>query len=301
MTTPTSARPASAAIAQRLKQLPVLPTAFGEMIALDPSADDFGARVQAIAMREPALAARLLSVANAALLGSQTAVKSLDVAIVRMGSRRVAALVTSFAAMRLFTPTNEAQRDLWRHALSTAVAAGEIAARSNLGVEPQQAYVAGLLHDIGRFVLGDDVPADEAAAFVPDWSRDPGPCALESAAVGIDHGEIGLAAAREWKLPRELWGVLRVHHQHGDLAGVVPEHVGKLVRVVQQADALSEFLLGPGRGAAALPAAELVPKLAYWTVAPSWGTPPLSAAALAPFVPAIAAQSGEQFAALSLG
>jgi putative nucleotidyltransferase with HDIG domain len=301
MSTPTPARAVSGSVARRLKELPVLPTAFGEMIALDPAADDFGERVEAIAMREPALAARLLSVANAALLGSQSAIKSLDTAIVRMGSRRVAALVTSFAAVRLFTPTSEAQRDLWRHALSCAVAAGEIAARSGLDVEPQQAYVAGLLHDIGRFVLVDDVPADEGAAFVPDWSRDPGPCALERAAVGTDHAEIGLAAAREWRLPRELWAAMRVHHQHDDLAGVVPEHVGRLVRVVQQADALSEFLLGPGRGAAALAPAELTPKLAFWCAAPSWGTPPLAPDALAPLVKGIWAQAGEQFGALALG
>lgn len=301
MTSPTPAGPLAASIAKRLKQLPVLPAAFGEMIALDPMAEDFGARVEAIAMREPALAARLLSVANAALLGSQTAIKSLDVAIVRMGSRRVAALVTSFAAMRLFTPTNDAQRDLWRHALSTAVAASEIAARSGLGVEPQQAYVAGLLHDIGRFVLQEELSADEGAAFVPDWSRDPAPCAVEHAALGIDHTEIGLAAAREWRLPRELWAALRVHHQHGDLAGVVPAYVVPLVRVVQQADALSEFLLGPGRDPDTQAPAELVSRLAFWTVAPGWGTPPLAPAALAPLVPTIAAQSGEQFAALGLG
>lgn len=301
MSAPTPTPAIAGTIAKRLKELPVLPGDFGEMIALDPASDDFGKRVEAIAMREPALAARLLSVANAALLGSQTSIKSLDVAIVRMGSRRVAALVTSFAAMRLFKPTSEAQRDLWRHALVTAVAAGEIAARSSTAVEPQLAYVAGLLHDIGRFVLVDDVPVDEGAAFVPDWSRDPGPCALEKAAVGIDHAEIGLAAAREWKLPRELWAALRVHHQHEDLSGTVPEHVGKLVRVVQQADALSEFLLGPGRDASKQSPAELAPRLAFWAVAPGWGTPPLAPDALAPLVKGIWAQASEQIGALALG
>jgi len=301
MSTPSPARSVAASVAQRLKDLPVLPGAFGEMIGLDPTADDFGERVEKIAMREPALAARLLSVANAALLGSQAAIKTLDAAIVRMGSRRVAALVTSFAAMKLFTPTSEAQRDLWRHALSCAVAAAEIAGRADAGVEPQQAYVAGLLHDIGRFVLGDDVPVDEGAAFVPDWSRDPGPCAIEKEAVGVDHAEIGLAAAREWRLPRELWGALRVHHHHADLEGVVPAHVARLVRVVQQADALSEFLLGPGRGAATLAPAELTPKLAFWCVAPGWGAPPLTPEALAPLVKGIWDQASEQFGALALG
>lgn len=301
MATPTPSRTLSASIARKLKELPVLPSDFGEMIGLDPSADDFGKRVEAIAMREPALAAKLLSVANAALLGSQSAIQTLDVAIVRMGSRRVAALVTSFAAMRVFKPTTEPQRDLWRHALSCAVAAAEIASQAKLGIAPQQAYVAGLLHDIGRFVLVDDVPADEGAAFVPDWSRDPGPCALERAAVGIDHAEIGLAAAREWRLPRELWAAMRVHHQHDDLAGVVPEHVGRLVRVVQQADALSEFLLASGRDASQRSAAELAPRLAFWAAAPSWGTPPLAPERLAPLVRGICAQSSEQFAALALG
>lgn len=301
MSASTPARTVAASVAQRLKELPVLPSDFGEMIGLDPAADDFAERVEGIAMREPALAARLLSVANAALLGSQAAIKTLDTAIVRMGSRRVAALVTSFAAMRIFTPTSESQRDLWRHALSCAVASAEIAARAGTGVEPQQAYVAGLLHDIGRFVLGDDVPVDEGAAFLPDWCRDPGPCALEKSATGIDHAEIGLAAAREWRLPRELWAALRVHHHHADLEGVVPAHVATLVRVVQQADALSEFLLGPGRDCASLPPAELAPKLAYWCVAPGWGTPPLTAEALAPLAKGIWAQASEQFGALALG
>jgi putative nucleotidyltransferase with HDIG domain len=287
-------------IAKRLKKLPMLPTVFGELIGLDPEAGDYAERVRDIARREPTLAAKLLSVANAALLGSASPITTLDNALVRMGARRVAGLIASFVAVRIFAPTTQGQRDLWRHALQTAAAASEIAAAVPWQIDAQRAYVAGLLHDIGRFVTFEDVPEDADAGLLPEWTREPSILDLERAACGSDHCEVGMLAAREWALPRELWAVVRVHHQHADLDGLVPAHIARLVRVVQQADAVSEFLLRPDVDLAELDAESLESKLGWWCICPTWSETPLDAAGLARLLPRIAAQAAEQIAALSL-
>lgn len=286
---------------RRLRKLPMLPAVFGELIGLDASADDYGARVGEIAGREPGLAGRLLSVANGAVLAPASQITTLRDALVRLGARRVSTLISSFAMMKVFVPTTQAQRDLWRHAAQTAVAAQEIATASGWDVAPQTAYVAGLLHDVGRFVQGEQAALDSARVEVAEWNAPRSLIAAERERTGADHCALGWMAARVWRLPRALAEAVRFHHHHGPLEGKVAPASEPLVRIVQQADCLSHLLLRDAARLAELDEAARIDELAAQCVCPGWGLPPLGPEQLAERLAGVQERSAEQFSALGLG
>ncbi len=300
METSQASRLAREEIDRKLKSLPMLPSGVGELISLDARADDYAARVIDIAEREPALAARLLSVANGAVSAPAKPITGLREALVRLGARRVATLITSFGMMRVFAPTTEGHRNLWRHAVQAAAAAQEIAGHSGSNVDPGQAYAAGLLHDVGQFVMLECGASCSFDAETADWNSPQSPIATERERWGTDHCEIGWTAGRSWWLPRELTEVMRLHHQHGTLQGEVATSIVPLLRIVQQASSVSHLLLRGPEETLRLDPRKLLAKLGYFCVCPTWGKPPLSAQELAARLGAVHAKSGEQVSLLGL-
>ncbi len=299
MEAPGAARALGEKIERKLKNLPMLPSGVGELISLDARAEDYAARVIDIAEREPALAAKLLSVANGAVMAPAKPITGLREALVRLGARRVASLITSFGMMRVFAPSTEGHRNLWRHAVQTATASQESAGAGGAGVDPELAYAAGLLHDIGQFVMLEC----DAGALEPetaDWIAPQSLIAVERERWGIDHCDVGYKAGRSWWLPRELVEVLRLHHHHGSLQGEAAGPIVTLVRVVQQASSLSHLLLRASGPLLGLEPKHLVPKLGFHCVCPTWGKPPLSAQELCARLPAVHARACEQIALLGL-
>ena len=121
-----------------------------------------------------------------------------------------------------------------------------------------QAYVCGLLHDIGRFVQFEGAPADLTSVDEKHWMGPEELVDLERSTLGYDHALLGWHACRKWSLPEPIGEVVR--HHHADLSDTVHEHAD-LIRLVQWADALSmALLLDPG--IADLPAESLIQHLA---------------------------------------
>jgi putative nucleotidyltransferase with HDIG domain len=107
-------------------------------------------------------------------------------------------------------------------------------------VDPQQAYLAGLLHDIGRFVMFEHDPVDLEAVDCTHWETPEELLAAERALCGFDHTELGAQACRVWKVPSEVTDVIQFHH----VRTVDSARPGApMIRVIQQADALSCLLL----------------------------------------------------------
>jgi putative nucleotidyltransferase with HDIG domain len=172
-----------------------------------------------------------------------TPILSVPEALMRLGARQVAQLITSVSVMRVFVPRSEGHRNLWRHAIQVAVAARTLAANWPGGVDPQQAYVVGLLHDIGRFVMFEHDPVDFDAVESSLWRTPDELLAAERDICGFDHAEIGWRAGKVWGLPDQLADGIRNHHATA-LDGCVSGEVERLLRVVQLSDALSCRLMG---------------------------------------------------------
>jgi putative nucleotidyltransferase with HDIG domain len=196
----------------RSGRLPVLPRAAMQLMRTSEETAS-PAQLHLIAASDPVLCASLLHVANSARFGGREPVSRVVEAAARVGvpmARRVllaACLAPLFASKPL--------RDLWDHSRRIADAVSEAArglsSRRDM-LDPDKAYTAGLLHDIGSLIF-ESGPASASAALV-EWRSDgfPQVCA-ETLTYGQDHASAGAHLLREWNLPPAIVNAVEYHHR----------------------------------------------------------------------------------------
>jgi putative nucleotidyltransferase with HDIG domain len=166
--------------------------------------------LERIAASDPVLSARLLGAANSAQFGSRFEILRLREAILRVGvpeARRIAiacCLAGLFASRRL--------RQLWEH--SQAVAYIMLNLARFCGIDAETAWLAGLLHDIGR--LGLMVFPADRRALEESWLQAGFPRVYaEALAYGTDHFRLGGEILRGWDLPERIVDAVALHHRPG--------------------------------------------------------------------------------------
>src|SRR5688572_12465521 len=229
-------------IDQSLGSLPSLTKAVLKLFSLDAEADDYPARLGELLESEPSFAAEVLKAANSVLYGSEQPVRTLPEAVVRLGARRAGQLVKAMAMMRLFTPRTAEDFTLWQHSIQVAVATRVFAA-SLPEMDPNEAYLAGLLHDIGRFVMLNYAPREVRQSEEEGNLTEEDLLALERAHCGYDQCEVGWRACQALSLPSGI-GLLVKHH-HSILPRIKELSAAqlRLLRAIQQADRLSQLYL----------------------------------------------------------
>lgn len=198
-------------ILNSLSRLPAMPAVVQELIqSFDDPALDSHSLAEKIS-RDPALAARVLHVANSSFYGLPRQVGSIHEAVVVLGFGTVRSLVLTAGIIGTFdraAPGCLDRRQHWRRALASAVFAHALA--PCLRQEAETAFSAGLLHDIGLMVL--DMCAPDRLA--PLWQAgEDGLIEAERAALGFDHAELGAEVAQRWKFPVAIEEAIRYHYQ----------------------------------------------------------------------------------------
>lgn len=173
---------------------------------------------------DPALAARIIRLANSPRYGLSHQVTGLRQAVAYLGQRSLRLATMSFTLIdRLTKGTGEAFfYDYWRRALSIAVTASRLADRQR-DVDPDAAYTAGLLADVGALVFAHAGagPYDRSASE----RGDPPTIEAERAVLGIDHAELGARLLERWSFTSEIVAAVHSHHDE-------PPPSGSLERVV---------------------------------------------------------------------
>ncbi|MFW5829958.1 MAG: HDOD domain-containing protein, partial [Planctomycetota bacterium] len=183
---------------------------------MDP--DHSLADIVAIVDRDPVLTMQVLKIANSAALARRASVTSVAEAVAYLGDKTVTGIALSLCAGDLLDqdlPGYMCKRGtLWRHSLTAAIAARELAGCSEHVVTSGTAYTAALLHDIGKAVLsaftdGGDIMGDSftAASDSVDF------LAVERDALGIDHADVGALLCVHWRMPQVLVQAVRFHHR----------------------------------------------------------------------------------------
>jgi putative nucleotidyltransferase with HDIG domain len=177
------------------------------------SAADIGREIS----NDAALTARLLRIANSPVFGQHGKIATISRAITILGVRQVRDLTVGLTAIRSFDGiANElvTMESFWRHSVFCAVAADQIAAGRGVG-RGETPFVAGLLHDIGQLVLFSRAPRESRQALLMsvDAVEDLGMDVCERTVLGFDHGDVGVALARKWGLPRSLQECIEFHHR----------------------------------------------------------------------------------------
>ncbi|MFV0423451.1 HDOD domain-containing protein [Oleidesulfovibrio sp.] len=175
--------------------------------------------------RDPALSARVLSLANSVYYGLQSQVSSVGRAVTVLGLREVRnlVLIIGLSAVTNSHPVPDvfSLRDYWLHQLRVAAFAKTIAAHTD-DLDPEMMYTAGLLHDIGKLFMAALAPADWTAIRTLAVKSDLADHQAEDLWWGLDHALAGARVLEYWQLPTELTETISWHHSpllaEGDFA-----------------------------------------------------------------------------------
>lgn len=227
----------AAALARRIGELPPLPRALAEAMRVMGSDALSTAECVAVIEHDTTLAARVLQLANSAFYGAPGKVGSISEAVHLLGLRTVVGVVAAISLRqmlgRLACPGFDFDA-YWVHTLGTALTARELAARRDLDAE--EAFLAGLLHDVGRLVLAVFRPGDAARAIAQARAERMDSVAAEGQILGVSHDEVGATVARHWNFPMATLAAI-AHHHAPPTSG---EDVTGLAAVVHVADALAQ-------------------------------------------------------------
>jgi len=170
------------------------------------------------ARRDPATAGCIMRLANSALYFDRGEVSTLAMAVARLGFETACKVVATLA-MRplLFLPRLEG---LWPHSIEVADLAEQLAVRTGR-VDPGEAYLAGLLHDIGRIALTATSLYDAARLQGLEDAGCPAVYA-EDLILRINHAGLGAQIARAWTLPERLIASIELHHRPEAATGPLP-------------------------------------------------------------------------------
>ncbi|MFO7712830.1 HDOD domain-containing protein [Desulfosarcina sp.] len=185
---------------------------------------------------DPSLTSQVLRIANSAFYKGLQKAATVRTAIVRLGSREIAniaILVTQKRQFRSKDPfINHLMQDLWRHSVGCAISAQWIANRCGLKAKAQEAFTAGLLHDMGKLLIltvTDAVRRSDTLKQIP-------PEVLLHEVMDNFHTMYGYAMLRHWNLPDQYCRIARDHHK------AEPEKGNDLMMMVRLADKTTNSL-----------------------------------------------------------
>jgi putative nucleotidyltransferase with HDIG domain len=200
-------------VIERLRDLPSLPSIVLDLIA-SFEREDLDASVLAEKMsRDQALAAKMLRLANSSFYGLPAKVRTVREAIVVLGFDSARALAVASSLIDAFSDGTYRRIDVagfWRHSIAAALCAKSLARHARL--DQDAAFLAGLLHDIGRLVLASSFPDAYAQAVDYCEHEDTTISEAELHVLGVDHQRTGRMLAEAWKFPPAIQRAIGQHH-----------------------------------------------------------------------------------------
>jgi HD-like signal output (HDOD) protein len=182
----------------------------------------------------------MIRLANSAFYGIPRSISSITSAVVVLGFNTIRSLVLSASVAKIFDGKHSLDMDrFWKHSIVTAMAS-KIIVRHLMSVrmmDPESAFCAGVIHDIGMLIFSQHLPDDYEK--VCDYSRQNKVPLLEAEdkLLGVNHAQMGKILADKWALPLDLEYSIVFHHN--------PEKADKvshLVNVIHLADVIAQRL-----------------------------------------------------------
>ena len=169
--------------------------------------------------QDVALTARILRIANSPMYGLSTQVDTVTRAVTVLGMKQVRDLALASAAIKAFDGipnTLVSMRSFWEHSILCALCARTLA-MDCLRDQRETVFVAGLLHDMGKLVLYNQLPDMSRTVLeaTANGKKSRESQIAEHEIIGFDHAEVGGELARRWSLPVSLQESIAFHHDPG--------------------------------------------------------------------------------------
>lgn len=199
-------------VLDHIQKLPSLPSLVMEILEnFNNEKVDVATLANKIA-RDQAIVARVLRVANSPFFGLSGQIGSISEAVSVLGFNNLRGLVTAAFIINAFPHTGKGfdWTAFWRHSIGAAVCAKVLA--KHVGLNPETAFTAGLLHDVGKLVMGVYFPQAFVQAHEFDDGSSMETLQAERAALGLDHAALGGEVARRWHFPPAIREAVELHH-----------------------------------------------------------------------------------------
>ncbi len=225
----------SEVILKELEQLPVFPENITRLQQMMSDEDVDFSKVAKVIQTDPALTAELLRMVNSAQFMLKSKVKSIANAISLIGMQTLKNLLFSYGSQKVFDSSYEDLGKIWEHSFRTASYSAQLTGKLKKSALNDVAYVAGMLHDIGKIIIKKTYPSVEPIIQSYSLSTGIDGSIIENLTMGISHAKIGGTIAAGWNFPPELVASIEFHH-HPKLAE--DEHQ-QLVEIVYLANLLA--------------------------------------------------------------
>jgi len=230
---------------EETNDLPTLPKVTMEVAQLVDSPTASAPKIAQALARDQVLTAKVLKMANSAFYGAPRRISTVTDAIVMLGMHTIRNMTMAVSCQEVLhgAVSSYAIRrgDLWRHSMCVAYASQQIAKRARYRIT-EEAFVAGLLHDIGKVLISTYLSTEFLQVMTHAQELNQSFSDAEQDILGFDHAEVGARLTEHWNLPSHLVQAIRYHHN--------PSHQdppNTLTSIVHLADLLC-ITLGIGLG-----------------------------------------------------
>jgi putative nucleotidyltransferase with HDIG domain len=197
-------------VLDRIESLPSRSTVVHEFLELSRR-DFFTAKdFEKVLIKDQALVARLLKVANSALFGRSRKIQTIPEAVVLIGLENLKNIVYAVSSDGLMRRElrcyDYPAKGFWIHGVGVGMTARALSEVSRKGtLHSEEAYVGGLLHDVAKLIIDDFLETEPG----------PRPVTMEEErqAVGMDHTELAEHILRRWNIPEDISDAVRYHHE----------------------------------------------------------------------------------------
>lgn len=229
-------------ILRQLDSLPTLPTVATRLLGLTSSNQGQAQEIISLIRSDQSLTAKILSMANRADSGIRKEARTVEKVVLMLGFDAIRSAVLSIKVFETFGPNSSHQGGLdrvefWKHCLAVAAASELLARKQRLPIDPEEVFVCGLLHDLGKLAMEQCLPKSYARAVEAANSQFGNIADYERHIIGVDHTILGRRLAQQWRLPAIVEQTIWLHHQPLE---AIPEMLAgrKVVGLVGLADTL---------------------------------------------------------------
>jgi putative nucleotidyltransferase with HDIG domain len=211
-------------LAAAVEKMPAFPKAVQQVLALCRDINCSPKQLVEVIEHDPVMTVKLLRIVNSASYGLPNKVASVNQAVLFLGLNTVKNLALTFAMIGVLPAKNVAGFEVGEylvHSVAVASLARHLAARPESGgVDGDDAYVAGLLHDFGKVVMATHLPEDYREALaVADAEKVP-LHVVERRLIGADHADVGAMLAQHWQFSSNLVSCIRSHQSTPEMDGL---------------------------------------------------------------------------------
>ncbi|HLQ39079.1 MAG TPA: HDOD domain-containing protein [Planctomycetota bacterium] len=200
-------------------ELPTMPEVLVKLNEVMADPETSVEHVAAVVAKDPAVATNMLRIVNSAYYGLQVRVSSVNLAVSVMGFNMTRKVALKAAVFSVFGKKRDKIQHFdaaafWKHSLFVAVAARALGTASTAFADshPEDLYIAGLLHDIGKIILMEKAAARYLTVLRQSAASKRPEIEVEQETLGFTHADAGSILAIKWFLPEDLAIAIRYHH-----------------------------------------------------------------------------------------